>query len=209
MLPNVAPMSFATIAFRSRVESRQQVNQICRSLAAQGMLWRGEDTCSQCGKNKLVNSAISITQPPLASQSPLRPLQVEEMFRILERFCQVVWGAYQNGVRRASLRSRLGNWKSKLLFPAILRLQCTRSDALGTTKYMVTTGGQIKRRWRRMPGRVSPSGQRRHSQVNGVRHGTPYTVMSAEALTTNLLGLDHRPAQAHAWSVIYAKRECL
>jgi len=104
---------------RSGVEPRQQVNQICRHLASQGKVLRKQDQCSQCGGNKIVNSAAVPAPPPTSPPWPsLPPPTIDQMRRTIVRFCQRLWDLHQDGPRPRGLADLIRSLMDGAVIPS-------------------------------------------------------------------------------------------
>jgi hypothetical protein len=98
---------------RSRVEPRQQVNQVCRRLEKAGALTRGEGRCAACKATKTVSVLGGTSHPRRQSRassadggSPAP--SPEEMRNQLDRFCSDLWEKRGSGPKPDSLAALIG-----------------------------------------------------------------------------------------------------
>lgn len=92
----------------TRVQPRQQVNQVCRQLELRQTIMRPKARCELCGRSKTVNiarrrvSAPTAAMPPRAAPTPAGvptgypapPTSIEALWKHLDRFCKALAGKH-------------------------------------------------------------------------------------------------------------------
>ena len=81
------------LSLRLQIFPRQQVNQICRKLQSEGIVYRRRGICHACGRNKIINflgakSARTIV-PERSEESRSQTLDEEQIREIMSRFLGV------------------------------------------------------------------------------------------------------------------------
>ncbi len=94
----------------SRIQPRQQVNQICNQLSSNGLISRKKSICCICKKIKTVNTAITgspsnnsniridtmILESSSSKSSNNMTIDIEGMRAHIVRFCKELWMTYVN-----------------------------------------------------------------------------------------------------------------
>ena len=101
LLDSTAPACDDCVARAVGAPQRQQVNQICRSLAGEGIASRTISACAMCGTHKTVNSltkriSTSFAQSAAALGTQVRrpshiEVDVEALRTRVLRICQALW----------------------------------------------------------------------------------------------------------------------
>jgi hypothetical protein len=104
---------------RGRVESRQQVSQICRRLENAGVVTRGKATCAACGAAKTVSSlgGTSSSRRQPATNARSQTPSPEELRNQLDRFCSDLWEKRGSGPKPGNLAALIGELSDRGAIP--------------------------------------------------------------------------------------------
>jgi len=111
-----------------QIKPRQQINQICRRLADQGMIIRERSICSSCKKQKLTNllgAVVSSSQSDLQIResaavyysSSASDINIESLRTQIAWICRDIWSKHKNDSPPHSISVIINSLKSDEFIP--------------------------------------------------------------------------------------------